>query len=308
MAAPGRWDEACFSVPAVRALSESGLRIGILCNDAQAGFWQTLPQLEVIGFSERTRAKSTAAAIGDWEAAIVWEPGLAAEVVKLAKPPRILGPEQAALKKILTHPLRATHGPLEHRVRYYLSAVEELGFETRQPAFFAPAEVVTDALSDAVLLSPDSDFGPSHEWPLDRWEELARRLMENQQPLVIAGLENGRSLGRSLASRLGESARFLSISALSNALPTLAKHPRVIAADGSLSHLAAHAGATCITLFGPNDPQWKRPLGRRHSVVRRHVECAPCLLGRCPLDSRCQLELETSAVLQAIAGHPDWTS
>ncbi len=308
MAAPGRWDEACFSVPAVRALSASGLRIGILCNDAQTGFWQTLAQPEVIGFSERTRSKAFAATIGHWEAALVWEPGFAAEVVRLAKPLRILGPQQLALKKILTHPLRATQVPLEHRVRYYLSAVEELGFETRQSAFFAPAEVATDALSDELLLCPDSDFGPSHEWPLERWEDLARHLMENQQPLVIAGLDTGRSLGRSLASRLGESVGFQPISMVSSALRTLAKHPRMIAADGSLPHLAAHVGATCITLFGPNDPQWKRPLGRRHSVVRRHVECAPCLLGRCPLDSRCQLELETSAVLQAIADHSAWTS
>lgn len=307
MAAPGRWDEACFSVPAVRALGASGLRIGILCNDAQTGFWQTAAQSMVVGFSEKTLAKAVASAIGEWEAAIVWEPGFAAEVVRLAKPPRILGPQQVALKKILTHPLRSTQGPLEHRVRYYLSAVEELGLETRQSAFFAPAEVATDALSDAVLLCPDSDFGPSHEWPLERWAELARRLMENQQPLVIASLDTGRSLGRSLASRLGESAGFQPLSMVSSALPTLAKYPRMIAVDGTLPHLAAHVGVTCITLFGPNDPQWKRPLGRRHLVVRRHVECAPCLLARCPLDSRCQLELETSAILQAIAGHPAWT-
>jgi ADP-heptose:LPS heptosyltransferase len=80
----------------------------------------------------------------------------------------------------------------------------------------------------------------------------------------------------------------------------------VIAADGSLPHLAAHAGATCVTLFGPNDPVWKRPLGKRHAVVRRHVECAPCLLGKCPLDGRCQRELEADrvwAAIEAITGN-----
>jgi hypothetical protein len=35
-------------------------------------------------------------------------------------------------------------------------------------------------------------------------------------------------------------------------------------------------------------------------VVRRHVECAPCLLAKCPLDMRCQNELETDRVWQAV--------
>jgi ADP-heptose:LPS heptosyltransferase len=80
----------------------------------------------------------------------------------------------------------------------------------------------------------------------------------------------------------------------------LAGYRLVIAADGSLPHLAAHAGATCVTLFGPNDPVWKRPLGRRHTVVCRHVECTPCLLGKCPLDMRCQRELATDRVWAAV--------
>src|SRR5690606_5787049 len=87
---------------------------------------------------------------------------------------------------------------------------------------------------------------------------------------------------------------------LAGALPLLAAHSLVIAADGSLPHLAAHVGSTCVTLFGPNDPAWRRPLGRRHLVVKRHVECAPCLLAKCPMDLRCQNELETGRVRQAV--------
>lgn len=307
VAAPERWDEACFSVPAIRALCASGLSVGILCRETQAAFWQTLGNLKVLGFPIGARAKAAAPTISDWEAAIIWEPGFAADVVKHAKLPRVVGPHQPLLKKILTHPLRATQDPLEHRVNYYLSAVEQLGIETTRPTFFAPADLAIKPQPDAILLCPDSDYGPNHEWPLNRWEELARHLNQHGQPLTVAGLEGGRSLGRSLADRLGESTGFLTISPLANSLPTLAAHPRVIAADSSLPHLAAHVGATCITLFGPNDPQWKRPLGRRHSFVRRHVECAPCLLSHCPLDGRCQLELETAAVLRFIADHPAWS-
>ncbi len=302
VAAPERWDEACFAVPAVRALIASGLDTGILCAEAQREFWQTLVGLTVIDVPVKSKAKLVAARLsGNWQASLAWETGLAAETFKLAGIPRRLGPDERKLKKLLTHPLGFAAGPLKHRVKHYLAAVGEFGIETGQAEFFAPAVLGVEPVAGAVLLCPDSDFGPSHEWQLARWLEIAARLMETGRRVTVTGTDGGRGLGKILAGRLGEGVEFFQASPLAGTLPLLAVHGLVIAADGSLPHLAAHAGATCVTLFGPNDPAWKRPLGRRHAVVRRHVECAPCLLPKCPLDLRCQNELETERVWQAVS-------
>lgn len=302
MAAPERWDEACFAVPAVRALVASGLATGILCAEAQREFWHTVEGLTIIDFPLKAKAKVVAAMLSNpWQASLAWETGLAAEAFKLAGIPRRLGPDERKLKKLLTHPLAITAGPLEHRVRTYLAAVEELGIETGHAGLFAPVVLGAGPLSEAVLLGPDSDFGANHEWPLDRWVEIAGRLIEGGRRVTVAGGGGGRALGKSLADRLGENAEFLHASPLTGTLPLLGVYGLVIAADGSLPHLAAHVGATCVTLFGPNDPAWKRPLGRRHAVVKRHVECAPCLLPKCRLDLRCQNELETERVWQAVS-------
>jgi ADP-heptose:LPS heptosyltransferase len=307
VAAPERWDEACFAVPAVRALVATGMGIGVLCPEPQREFWQTLAGLEVRAIPAKTKASAVAAAIrGSWQAALLWEPGMAAEAVQLAAVPRRLGTAQRKLNKSLTQSLDLTEKPMEHRVRYYLSVLEAMGIHTLNPEFFAPADIGRTAVAEAVLISPDSDFGPSHEWLLDRWLEVANRLIQSGRRVTVAGLDGGRGCGKALAQTLGGSAEFWQASPLAGALPRLASHGRVIAADGSLPHLAAHAGATCVTLFGPNDPVWKRPLGKRHAVVRRHVECAPCLLGKCPLDGRCQRELEADrvwAAIEAITGN-----
>lgn len=303
MAAPERWDEACFAVPAVRALMASGLGVGIFCPREQRGFWETLAGLTVIDFPLKAKAKGAAAALaGDWQASLAWESGFAAEVFKIAGIPRRLGPDERKLKKRLTHPLGFSAGPLEHRVRFYLAAVEELGIETGRAEFFAPAEMGAEAMPGAVLLCPGSDFGSSHEWPVERWVEIAGKLQEKGRRLVVAGWEGDRGLGKILAEKSGEAAVFFPVSPLAEVWPELAAYELVVTADGSLPHLAAHAGATCVTLFGPNDPAWKRPLGRRHAVVKRHVECAPCLLEKCPLDLRCQNELETARVWEAVSG------
>ncbi len=302
VAAPERWDEACFAVPAVRALMASGLATGILCPQEQREFWVTLPGLAIIDYPARVKAKLIAGKIsGNWQASLAWEAGLAADVFEAAKVPRRLGLAERQLSKRLTHPLDFSVSPLEHRVRFYLAAVEELGMEVARAEFFAPVELGISPLVGSVLLCPGSDFGVSHEWPLARWLEIAHALNAHGFRVTIANVESSRALGEKLAQQLGDSAQLFQANPLAGALPLLAIHRLVIAADGSLPHLAAHVGATCVTLFGPNDPAWKRPLGKRHAVVRRHVECAPCLLAKCPLDGRCQNELETSRVLQAIA-------
>jgi len=302
VAAPERWDEACFAVPALRAMISSGLGVGILCKENQRGFWETVDGLEVLDFPLKASAKTIAERIdGGWQASLAWQPDLLAEAFQKAGIPRRLGHRDKRMLKRLTHPLSVAVSPLEHRVRWYLATVEELGITTAKPEFFMPVDLGIDPEPRAVLLCPGSDFGPSHEWELVRWIELGEWLLENGKRVTVAGVDGGRNLGKPLADHLGDRVEFFHASPLDAAMPLLSVHALVIAADGSLPHLAAHVGATCVTLFGPNDPGWKRPLGKRHAVVRRHVECAPCLQPKCALDRRCQLELEAAQVIRAAA-------
>lgn len=298
VAAPGRWDEACFAVPALRAAVASGLETGILCSVSQGDFWRTVIGVTVVEYSLKAKAKQVAQEIsGNWQASLAWETGFAADVFKNASIPRRLGPGERKLGKLLTLPLGFGVGPLEHRVRYYLAAVEELGIPTARAEFFASAVMGVHPTPKSVLLCPSSDFGPSHEWPIERWVEIGKLLMASGRCVTVASVDGGRELGKTLAEVLGLPVEFFP----AGALMPLAGYGFVISADGSLPHLASHAGVTCVVLFGPNDPAWKRPLGRRHTIIRRHVECTPCLLPKCPLDLRCQNELTTERVWQAVA-------
>jgi|LakMenEpi03Aug12_release.lakeMendotaPanAssembly.Ray.scaffolds.fasta_scaffold338175_1 heptosyltransferase-2 len=298
IAAPERWDEACFMLPALRAVAATGLKTAVFCQPGQLPLWQQVTGVQAIPIPQKTR-DAVAMLSGNWHAALLWEHGHAAVIAARAKVPRRIGPAVGKLTKRLTHPLNAIPGPLDHRVRFYLAAIEDIGIATDRPEFFAPAELSCRAIPNSMLLSPGSDFGPSHEWPLDRWHEFGRAMLDDGLRLSVAATRDGRAAA-SLAAGLGPDVELLDASSPGDILPQLAAYPWVVAADGSLPHLAAYAGATCITLFGPNDPQWKRPLGRHHIVLRHHVECAPCLMPKCPLDLRCQHELEAAHVIRTV--------
>lgn len=300
---PERWDEACFAVPAVRALVKSGLAGGIVCAEEQADFWKTVCGLPQFAFSPKTSAGALSEKFGGgWEASVTWHAGVAAKAFAKANISRRIGPRVAKLAKLLTHPVDASEKPTEHRVRLYLKTCEQMGVPVDRPEYFVAAPLGIPAAPSTVLLCPGSDFGASHEWPIDRWQELAEALIEREKRITVAGVVGARGLGKILASRLGEDVEFFHAAPLAAVMPLLAAHQLVISADGSLPHLAAHAGSTCVTLFGPNDAVWKRPMGKRHVVVQRHVQCGPCLSPRCQMDGRCQSELEIARVLAAIPG------
>ncbi len=301
LTAPESWAEACFSIPAFRALGASGLPHTILCRTEQAELWRTVSSLQQIHFTPRTKPNHLAAKLrGCAEAALIWEPGIAARSLHKADIPKRIGPLDKTLKNFLTHPILIQEGPTEHRVQFYLAAAEYLGIPVDRSEYFVAASLHIPAGPNTVLLCPGSDFGRAYEWALDRWQEVAENLIEKGKKVTIAGAISERGLGKILHGRLGHRADYFHAAPLSAALPLLATFQLVISAEGSLPHLASHAGATCVTLFGPGDITWKRPLGKHHVSIKQHVECTPCLSPKCLLDRRCQTELTVQKVLDAV--------
>jgi heptosyltransferase-2 len=299
---PARWGEACFLVPSVRALIAAGLKPLVLCAEEMCEFWRSIPGLEVMTHASNAKPKSIAADLSakNFHSALMWEASPAADAARVAKIGNRIGPAIKPLKKILTQAIAVDDAATDHRVRFYLQITMQMGVETYLPEFFAPLGPPAASRSEQILLCPDSDFGSSHEWPLDRWLEIARDLIDAGEKLLLIRTNSGRQLAARMAEALGDEIECEDIGASHEAFPLFTDHRLFIGADGSMPHLASHFGATCVVLFGPNDPNWKRPLGKRHTVLRHHVECAPCLLAKCPLDLRCQNELETARVTTAI--------
>lgn len=297
VAAPVEWREACLSVPALRALKSRGAEVSLLCPERQAGFWKASGFGKVTGYSERASARELAGRMKEVKASLAWEAGLAADALAKAGIPRRLGPPAKGLVKRLTEPVavEGQAGPVQHRVRFYLDLVGKLGAQAMVAENFAPVVTGVPRAMERVLLVPDSDFGVHFEWPLERWQAVAKDLLERGKQLWIATAgPKGAALAKAVPEATGVALVFPGLDELSSC-------GLCIAADGSVPHLAAHVGTTCVVLFGPGEPEWMRPLGKQHVTVRRKVECSPCHAPKCRMDLRCQNELEVAEVLRVLA-------
>ena len=320
VAAPLNFTEACFSAPAVRALRalRPNSTMVILCPRSQEELWKVMPELDdVIVYPGRASTNEITELIKmqktTFESSIVWEVGNAAKAFKKAKIYQRLGYPIDGLLRLLTDEVDVVNapGPIKHRVRHYLDLVSRLCGDAYVPAAFQTPKLPEVAGSLSIVISPNSSYGASYEWPVERFHEvmtLMNERYENIEWLIISDFEPSTSRmkkGKDPCNKLKElindsSVDFTFKMERYEVLGHLEQSSALLACDGELAHLAAHLGLPAVVIFGPNESEWKRPLGKQSQVLREHVACSPCYLTKCPIDHRCQTKLTADMAVEKL--------
>lgn len=296
VAAPQSWKDVCFSLPAVRAIAAAGNPISILCPEPQRKFWEAAGFEALTAYPSGASARAIASLINHAPRALLWEAGSAADACAKAGVNERIGLPAAKLAKRLTRTLeyKVKPGPTNHEVTRFLEVARQLDADPMKPEHFAP--IPCEKVTAPLLVVPESDYSSIYEWPADRWVELIQRLKEEGKELTIGSLRN-----RGAAQKIAAETECGTI-AIDLADPeSFVSHTHVLAADGSLPHIAAAFGTSCAVLYGPADPELSRPLGKQHLIIRKKAECSPCFLSKCPIDLRCQNDLEVDRVIEKIA-------
>ena len=176
----------------------------------------------------------------------------------------------------------------DHAARQLAQPIEELGirvvdltekvFPSVDDRQFA-REFLQD-LERPILATHPGSGSTEKNWPLENWIELFSRsggfpIVENKDPqpgnvsslVVISGeADQGETeaLEGALKNRGVRFARNLPLTHLGAVL----EHAIFIGHDSGISHLAAAAGAKCVLLFGPTDPNVWAPRNKNVRILR----------------------------------------
>jgi ADP-heptose:LPS heptosyltransferase len=127
------------------------------------------------------------------------------------------------------------------------------------------------------------------QWPVERFAEVARRLVEySGATIVLSGAAADRPMVETVKSALPGShvvdvaghIDLLTLAGLTERLDLL------VTGDTGPMHLAAAVGTPVVAVFGPSDPARYAPRGPLDRVVRADLPCSPCNRIRLP-PARC---------------------
>jgi ADP-heptose:LPS heptosyltransferase len=266
----------------------------------------------VIVYQDEASARQITQILSDFEitfeSAVVWEAGKAAKALARIGVLQRLGYPASGLAKRLTDVVTVARvpGPIEHRVRYYLNFVDKLGGDVFVRGNFEHAALPIPPAKPRIIIAPLSEYGSAYQWPVERFIDLMDA-MDASHPginweILGSGAEQDQTDARMMLETLtaGKARNLPGKLNLVKVMETLSRSSAMLACDGEIAHIAAHIGLPAAVIFGPNEPEWKRPLGKQSLVIREHVACSPCYLDECPLDHRCQHEVSVEQVVNSL--------
>ena len=239
--------------------------------------------------------------------------------------PHRFGYSREGRRIFLTHPVKIPEWKARrHEVYYYLNLIAEVEKE------FFGTQTVLDAEPDSTLeVSPErrerarqilrtsgvdltrktvaigagSTNSRAKRWLPERFAELNDRLQrELGANVILLGSADEEKVSNKVMERsVFKPIRLTGKTDLDDAVSILAEADLLISNDMGLAHVAPATGTDTVVIFGPTNPETTRPFSPHAEIIRKGVECSPCMLRDCPIDHRCMTWISTDEVFAAAA-------
>ena len=149
-----------------------------------------------------------------------------------------------------------------------------------------------------VGVNPGASFGSAKRWPKERYAELLDQLANEQETdIVIFGSSAEVNIAKAIAVGMRHPPVILSgRTTLSELIALISCCDLFITNDSGPMHLAAALQIPMLAIFGPTDEVATGPNSVKAVVIKKKVECSPCLLRECPIDHRCMTGISVEEV------------
>jgi lipopolysaccharide heptosyltransferase II len=151
-------------------------------------------------------------------------------------------------------------------------------------------------------LCAGAEYGPAKRWLPERFAEVAAKISaQSSAQWILFGTKNDAAVGNQIAAAIGDHCmNRIGQTTLDQLIDELRECRLVLTNDTGTMHLASLIGLPVVAIFGPTEPRLTGPLGNGHILLRRHVECSPCFLRKCPIDFRCMKAISTQEAVDAV--------
>jgi heptosyltransferase-2 len=248
-------------------------------------------------------------------------------VARLARIRRVVGFATDGRRLLLSDPLALpAEAASEHQARYYmriaagferaLTGETHVDLDSADASLTARPETVSRGraiLAQAgvppgtpvVVLNPGATNSRAKRWLPERFAAVGDALAErlDARVAIIGAPTEGETADRvaSLMRAPERAAVIAGRTSIVELVGVLANASALVSNDTGPAHLGAALGVATVTIFGPTEHFATHPVGLRAAIVRRPVECSPCMLRDCPIDHRCMTRVEVADVLDAVA-------
>jgi heptosyltransferase II len=151
-----------------------------------------------------------------------------------------------------------------------------------------------------IAIHPGATYGSAKRWFPERFAAVGDHLAAHfNAGIILVGGQDAVDAAQAMERTMTHHPRNLvGKTSIRQLLAVLEQCSLLITNDSGPMHVGAALGVPIIAIFGPTDHTTTSPLTARCRIVRRSVECAPCLKRHCPVDHRCMTGISAADVIQ----------
>ena len=137
------------------------------------------------------------------------------------------------------------------------------------------------AMEQIILLNANaSDIVPLRKWPMDRFVELGRKLLENSTiTIILTGSLEEKDLCDDLALQISpaRTVNFAGKTSFKELITLYSISDLLITNDSGPVHFASTTEIPILALFGPETPKIFGPMSPNAKVISLELACSPCV-------------------------------
>jgi len=137
------------------------------------------------------------------------------------------------------------------------------------------------AMEKIILLNANaSDIVPLRKWPMDRFVQLGRELLENTSiTIILTGSPEERNVCEDLALQINpaRTVNFSGKTSFKELITLYSISDLLITNDSGPVHFASTTEIPILALFGPETPKIFGPMSPNAKVISMELACSPCV-------------------------------